>query len=43
MFEKEFDERVKVLDSWLEKNIPNQKERKVIREKVIEKMLKSKI
>ncbi|MEM3384542.1 MAG: N-6 DNA methylase, partial [Nitrososphaeria archaeon] len=41
LFEKEFDERVKVLDSWLEKNIPNQKERKAIREKVIEKMLKS--
>ncbi|MEM3872578.1 MAG: N-6 DNA methylase, partial [Nitrososphaeria archaeon] len=42
LFEKEFDERVKVLDSWLQQNIPNQKERKVIREKVIEKMLKSK-
>ncbi|MEM3872320.1 MAG: N-6 DNA methylase, partial [Nitrososphaeria archaeon] len=43
LFEKEFDERVKVLDSWLQQNIPNQKERKAIREKVIEKMLKSKI
>ncbi|MBC7091639.1 MAG: hypothetical protein H5T50_07015, partial [Nitrososphaeria archaeon] len=43
VFEKEFLERIKTLDEWLQKNIPSQKEKKVIREKVIEKLLKSKI
>ncbi|MCX8188335.1 MAG: hypothetical protein N3F64_01320, partial [Nitrososphaeria archaeon] len=43
LFEKEFNERIKALDSWLQQNIPNQKERKAIKEKVIERMLKSKI
>jgi cell pole-organizing protein PopZ len=39
-FEKEYNETIKVLDEWLEKNIPNLKDRKTIREKIVEKLLR---
>jgi hypothetical protein len=39
-FEKEYNQRIKVLEKWLEENIPNLKDRKAIREKIVEKMLR---
>jgi hypothetical protein len=39
-FKEEYNQRIKVLDEWLEKNIPNLKDRKIIREKIIEKILR---
>jgi len=38
--EKEYKQRIKVLDKWLKENIPNLKDRDIIREKIIEKLLR---
>ena len=38
--EKEYKQRIKVLDKWLNENIPNLKDRDIIREKIIEKLLR---
>jgi hypothetical protein len=39
-FEKEYKQRIKILDKWLKENIPNLKDRDTIREKIIEKLLR---
>ena len=42
MQEKEFKERIEKLDAWLEKNIPNLKDRKQIKEIITREILKPK-
>jgi len=39
-FTKEYDQRLRILEKWLEENIPNLKDREILRQKIIEKLLR---
>jgi len=39
-FTKEYDQRLSILEKWLKENIPNLKDREILRQKIIEKLLR---
>jgi hypothetical protein len=39
-FTKEYDQRVGIVEKWLKENIPNLKDREILRQKIIEKLLR---
>ena len=42
IFTKEYNQRLKILEKWLKDNISNLKDREILREKIIEKLLRRK-